>query len=100
MVLWVQIPVGGHGVYHTVESWVLPGLDPVWQFCSRHNTIGDRRIEVLLRQEFAGSNPVGGYFHRKQPEQREVIFLSTPGPASVVSRSRTHPEGRQAVACV
>ena len=44
-------------------------------------TRGDRRVGALLRQELAGSNPVGGVVHREHPGQREYEGTLDTGPA-------------------
>ena len=48
---------------------------------------GDRRVGALLRQELAGSNPVGGPVHREHPGQREHVGALDTGSASTVFRS-------------
>ena len=48
---------------------------------------GDRRVGALLRQELAGSNPVGGTVHREHPGQREHEGALDTGPAPTVFRS-------------
>ena len=48
---------------------------------------GDRRVEALLRQDLAGSNPVGGSSIENIPDKGSTRVLSTPGPASTVFRS-------------
>jgi len=50
-------------------------------------TRGDRRVGALLRQELAGSNPVGGPVHREHPGQREHEGALDTGPAPTVFRS-------------
>jgi hypothetical protein len=48
---------------------------------------GDRRVEALLRQELAGSNPVGGPSIENIPDKGSTRVLPTPDPAPTVSRS-------------
>ena len=65
---------------------------------------GDRRVGALLRQELAGSNPVGGTVHREHPGQREHEGALDTGPAPTVFRSpslilwpsrRSHPSTQE-----
>jgi hypothetical protein len=51
-------------------------------------TRGDRRVGALLRQELAGSNPVGGYQTIENTPDKESTWVpSTPDPAPTVFRS-------------
>lgn len=51
-------------------------------------TRGDRRVGALLRQELAGSNPVGGHQTIENiPDKESTWVLSTPDPAPTVFRS-------------
>ena len=48
---------------------------------------GDRRVEAFLRQDFAGSNPVGGSSIENIPDKGSTRVLPTPDPALTVFRS-------------
>jgi len=48
---------------------------------------GDRRVGALLRQELAGSNPVGGSSIENIPDKGSTRVLPTPDPAPTVFRS-------------